>query len=383
MKKRIISILLVSVLAASLFAGCGSQKESQGEGAQSVDREQTAEKEFTIKIATPSTRVFANPLNAIANAKGYFDELNVKTEEITVDGMAQFESLSVGKVDTTYGQLVPPLSYGAKGSDVTLFGGTVSGGMVCVSTKDNSEELKDAKNWKGKKIGVIQGATSEMVVRYALEKNYGYESGDEIEFVFIEDYPTIIIATQKGTVDIGFVGAANVEAANAAGLELLFPLTDLREGYVCCRQTAYAPSLEGNRDGYVNYLKGQLKAYKDYKNNQDEVVDIVTEGSGETKEKIQGLLYDADVNANQSYNPDPNYNGTLEVYQTLLKWKYIEKGGELSEFFDISIYADALKEIIEENPDDEFYKEVWNFFLENNSEYPQFSDTYNDSFLTS
>ena len=66
------------------------------------------------------------------------------------------------------------------------------------------------------------------------------------------------------------------------------------------------------------------------------------------------------------------------VYGVLIGWNYLETEQplKLPEFYDISVYAQALGEIIEEFPDDPFYKELWAYFLENNDQYPNFSEKY-------
>ncbi len=361
-KKSVALVLCAGILVG--VTGCGDKKSaSKGES-------------LTLNVANSAASAITNPLNQIASEKGYFDDYNLKLESTTLETNGTFEALSIGKVDTTYSQLIPGLSYGAQGSDVEVYAGTITGGMCVVARKEDEKELKDLKNWKGKNIGVIQLSTSEMVTKYVLGNDYGYKAGEDINYTIIEDYPAISLAVQKGNVDVGFISTQYLDSALDQGLVYLFPLTSIMKDYVCCRQTAYKKSFTDNEKAYVAYLKGQIKAYKDYVEDEDGTSKALSKATGETEEYIKDYIYNEETNANRKYNPDPNYNGTLAVYKTLVEWDYVEKGTDLSEFFDISVYAKALKEVIKESNNDSFYKDMWDYFLSNNNEYPDFDKNY-------
>lgn len=103
-------LLLAGVIGIGTLGGCGGQKVS-------ADEAQT----HLINVAKTSNSALTNPLIQIGQEQGYFDDYQVELKETTLETSGTFESLSVGKIDTTYGQLIPPLSYGSKGADVTLF----------------------------------------------------------------------------------------------------------------------------------------------------------------------------------------------------------------------------------------------------------------------
>ena len=88
-------------------------------------------------------------------------------------------------------------------------------------------------------------------------------------------------------------------------------------------------------------------------------------------------IYDANITANISFNPDPNYNDVLSQYDTAHELGFIKGNPRpLSSFFDISVYADALQETIKENPNEEFYKKMWTYFVEHNNRHPDFKEKY-------
>lgn len=364
--KKGAAVLLTMSIAAGGLWGCGKgDADTAGTG-------------YKLNVAITSDSALQNPLIQLAEEKGYFEDNNLSISKTTLElaNSGLFDALSIGKIDTNFTQLIPPLSYGAKHADVTLFAGTVSGGMDIISRADDAESLSNLENWKGKKIGVIELSTSEMVSKYVLENEYGYDIENDLEYVLIDNYPDIITAVQKGNVDIGFIGNQYIETAKATNLAILFPLTALQEDYVCCRQTAYSKSFEENRDAFVAYLKGQILAYKDYREDEDGTISALAKATGETEDYIYGRVYDEETNAGQTYNPDPNYNGILSVYDTLIRWNYVEDGTDLSEFCDLTVYADALKEVIKENPDDAFYQDMWTYFEEHNNQYPDFESKF-------
>ncbi|BDC97696.1 ABC transporter substrate-binding protein [Treponema saccharophilum] len=346
----------ILVLAIALF-GCNEKTASDGF--------------YSFNIAVTANKV-VNPLIQIAEEKGYFKEYKFKPNYTTLEMIGTPEALVAGKLDAAYEQIIPPISYGAQGADVKIFAGTLSGGMEVVAKKADAEFLRNPANWKGKTIGVIHLSTAEMVSKAALGNNYGYKVGEDLNYRIIDGYPSISSAVAKGTLDIGLISSEYLEAARSIGLELVFHLTNLQKDYVCCRQYAFGPSFEKNKDAYKAYLKGQIRAYKDYITNPDESIRSLARLTGEDIDYIARYIYAKDSNGDRSYNPDPNYNGVLSIYEILTGWNYIESHARLDEFFNIEVYASALTEIIKEFPEDNFYRDMWKYFLENDNKFPGF-----------
>lgn len=358
MKKTKPSVLTVSlILLSCILSGCKEKKASDNY--------------LSLNIAVTANKV-VNPLIQIAQEKGYFEAYKFRPNYITLEMIGTPEALVAGKLDAAYEQIIPPISYGAQGADVKIFAGTLSGGMEVVARKADAEILRNPKNWKGKTIGVIHLSTAEMVSKAALGNRYGYKVGEDINYRIIDGYPAISSAVAKGTLDIGLISSEYLEAARSIGLEQLFHLTQLQKDYVCCRQYAFGPSFEKNKAAYKAYLKGQIRAYKDYLTNQDESIKSLARLTGEDLDYIARYIYEKESNGDRSYNPDPNYNGVLSIYEILTGWNYIESHARLDEFFNIDVYASALKEIIEEFPEDPFYKGMWTYFLDSNNKFPGF-----------
>ena len=343
---------------AMLSVSCSSRKNEEGS--------------LSFNIAVTASKI-VNPLIQIAEEKGYFSEYNFKPKYTTLEMIGTPEALIAGKLDASYAQVIPPVSYGAQGASVKIFAGTLSGGMETICRKEDAEKLRNLENWKGKKIGVIHLSTAEMVSKASLGKNYGYDIKNDLSYQLIDGYPAITTAVAKGNIDIGFISSEYLEAAVSLGLERLFPLTRLEKDYVCCRQYAYAPTFEENRPAFKAYLKGQIRAYRDYSLFPDESIGSLARLTGEDVDYIARYIYDRESNGDRSYNPDPNYNGVLSIYEILTGWKYIEANAPLESFFDIGLYAESLKEVIEEFPDEVFYRNMWDYFLKNNDRHPSFN----------
>lgn len=366
MKKSIIKIATFTVLAVStLFTSCKGKENAKVE----------SKPKYNLLMGNNKTSTFISPLVQIGLAKGYFDEYGLTIDQKPVDRSGAFEAVSVGKLDFLTFELVPHLSYGAQGADEIIFGGTLTGGMAVMANKDVANEVKDPKDlstWKNKTIGVKLLSTSELVSKYVL-KEYGYVVDKDVKYRFFAENEPLITATQKGQIDIAFVSQHYVETAKDQGLVYLYPEVDLQKDYICCRQVSNGTSFKKNQEAYKALLKGEIRSYKEYVTDEEGAVNTIATATKLEKEFVRKNYYSPETSQGSRYNPDPGYNGVLSDYEILLAWEYVPKGIELHEFYNIDLYATALKEVIQEFPEDNFYKEMWNYFLENNNKYPNFS----------
>lgn len=287
-------------------------------------------------------------------------------------------SLLAGKVDGRLNGLPEMLVSAAEGSDIVIFAGTMAGGVKIYSRKNDCELLKNPKNWKGKKIGVRMSSTSEMIFNISLKEKYGLKS-DDFSFKYYEDEEAILGACKKGEVDIGSVYYSFRELAEGQGLVEIAELVDFYPDYACCRQTAYGPKLREDRESYVKWTKGLIESWKFFNFNKKDTIKLIKKVTNQDEQWVYEHIYDADGTAHITFNPDPFYNGCAPQYDVCVEKGYIadkKNARPISEFFDISIYADALRQVISENPDDQFYKDMWTYFVEHNNNYPDFEKNY-------
>ena len=360
--KKIIRSFEVAVIMFVLFTASGCKEKTSAK--------------YTLSVGRLTNTVFIDPIIDTAKEEKFFDKYGLSVNFVGLPKSSMLNSVAVGKLDASYISVLYNLNLGAQGEDVVLFAGTMTGGQGVLAYKKVAEEVRDTKNWKDKTIAGTVNGTGEMVIKAFLNKNYGYVLDKDFKYKSFDAEPDIIAASSKGTTDIIIVSNNFVDAAIQQGYVYLFPLTDLEDDFVCCRQMANGTNFKNNHDAYLAWLKACLDAYKIYKTEPEKVVALLEKGSGQTKDWLYGFFYDLDKNQRRFYSPDPNYNCVKLYYDTMIQLGYIETERELSDFFDISLYAQALRETIAENPDEQLYKDLWTYFVAHNDQYPNFKQDY-------
>ena len=357
-KIAVMAILSMSILAAS----CNSKKKAEIKYHLNLGR---------ITFLTPS------PTVTIANQEGYFEKYGLSVD-IQSLGDNTAEPLSLGKIDAAFQGVIQELVMGANNEKLTFFAGTQSGGVAIGAHKDNAELLKNPENWRGKTIGSLLLRTSDIAMKDIATHQLGLKVGKDIFFKSLDDNPSIQIAIGKKSIDLGMVNPEFVELLEANGGVVIANITDYLPDNVCCRQLAYTPHFKENRETYIAFVKAQILAYRDFKLDREKSIKTLAKAYGQDDDYVITMVYDPKLNADRGYNPDPNYNGVLGLYNTLVELGHIDGNNArpLPEFFDVSVYADSLREIIAEYPNEEFYKNLWDYFVSHNNEYPEFAKNY-------
>jgi NitT/TauT family transport system substrate-binding protein len=322
-----------------------------------------AQKPDELTVALNLSAVGAQPLVILAENNGYFKEEGLKVNFTPLQSGAM-EALSIGKVDAYMNGITPPLTYGNKRADIKIYAGTKSGGVFAIGKIGREEELKDPRNWRGLTLVTTTLSTSEHVIRIGLaERGIDFK---EVKHVEVDTDNNIIEAIRKGTAVVGFLLPEYGVRVRDLGVALLFPITDLVEDYVCCRQSGNGKAIAEKRPAYVKFLQAQIRAYKDYFEDEEKVVKLLSKFTNQTEDYIRAIAYDPIRSAETKYNPDPDLKRTLVFYTSLIDSGYLDGSVKLTEFFDTSIYEEALNNIIARYPDDDFYKQMRKVFEENN-----------------
>lgn len=334
-------------------------------------------KQANLSVLRFSDAVITNysPVTHLAIEGGIAKKNGLRTE---VELTYAMEPLLTGKVDGKMNALIPSLLNGANGADISIFAGTMSGGHIIYANKKIAEELKNPKNWKGHSIGVRSQFTCQYVVPAALKDRYGYTDKD-YSLKYYDDDIAVLSACSKGEVDIAPVYYSEQEMALSLGLVKIADVVDIatNSNYACCRQTANGEKFRSDRNLFVIWAKSLIQSWYIYNTNHDEALRVVQKITKQDKQWAYNHIYDANITANISFNPDPNYNDVLSQYDTAHELGFIKGNPRpLSSFFDISVYADALQETIKENPNEEFYKKMWTYFVEHNNRHPDFKEKY-------
>lgn len=375
--KKIFKMMLITLalsLAGGATIGCAKSES---------DNFATKSQKTTLQIAKIGTAPLDNPMLELAEIEGYLDKYGVALDYSVCEMSLIAETMGLGKADASYVGYTKQFESATNGADLVYFAGTITGGTVLFCRKEDYEELSNPENWKGKTIVSEPKDTAELVIADALKEKYNYTENMDYTHISADNPANGLLGVQKGNADIAAFVSQFTDTAESLGLIKLAYLNDLYPGYICCRQVAYGKSLRENRDSFVAYLKAQICALKDLYDDEKIAISLLSQKSGETENYVKSYVYDMDNNGYRIYNTDPLYNITKSVYEIMVHNGYVEEGTEFSTMTDISIYAEALKELIKENPDEEWYKEKWEEFVENNNEYPGFDETYGDGYLES
>jgi NitT/TauT family transport system substrate-binding protein len=355
--------LVALVMVGLVIGACKGKGEAVASSSAPAVKAVKDLEPFSIIIETDP---IGNPLAAIAREKHYFEEEGINANFVVLSS-GGIEALSLGKADLYLFTIIPPLSYAAQGSDIKVIGGTASGGNYVITKPENIEKYAKLEDWRGVRLGTVRLSTSEMVSRYALGP-LGVDLGSEVTFVEIDTYPNIIEAVRKGQVDIGFVSANYRQSAFDLGLQILFPMTEMYDNYVCCRETANGKSLANKRDLFVKFHQAQIRAYKDFKEKQEESIAILAKLSSQEPDYVRNVIFNVDTNGHRVFNPDPDLKRVTAVYETLKASKYIQppEGFNASDIVDYTVYADALQNILSRFPNDPVYQKLYEEFKANN-----------------
>jgi NitT/TauT family transport system substrate-binding protein len=215
----------------------------------------------------------------------------------------------------------------------------------------------------GKKIAVIRGSAADIAFRGALlEKGIDLS---KVKFVELDAHATSVMALSKGEVDLAVIGAPFREAAKNQGMEIVYHVDEIAPNYVCCRITTLKENLVENRQHYIDYFKAQIRAYKIFKTDEKKALDYAEKYFTIDRDILQKELYEI---GHISLNPDPSVNSLKELYNRLKLIGVANSNLDLDEYIDLSVYEEALDSIISENPNDPFYQEMKQYYLENNKQ---------------
>jgi NitT/TauT family transport system substrate-binding protein len=237
-----------------------------------------------------------------------------------------------------------------------------------ITKPENAQKYARMEAWTGARLGTVRLSTSEMVSRYALGE-VGLDLKSDVTFHEIDNYPNIIEAVRKGQVDIGFIaGGPYRKSALDLGLSILFPMNYMAPNYLCCRLNAYGPSLDAKRELFVQFLQAYLRAYKDFNDpaQRDGIVKMLADLTSQTDEFIIEMVFDRNVNGERSYNPDPDLSRVVNVWDTLIATEYIHPQNiDIKDVVDVTVYKDALDNIIQRYPGEPLFAELAKYYEEN------------------
>lgn len=299
MKKQTKAALAAVMTAAILVTGCGQQAAAPKKAAE----------DFTLKVGYTGSLCEA-PLH-MAIEKGFFAEEGLKVEAIKLAPGTNFEAITAGKIDASFGllaSLVQPLS---NGLPIKITSGLHTGCDKVLVPKDKG--INNINDLKGKKIGVPSMSSSPIIFtkRALAAAGIGVsEKNMEVDFVVFSN-SELPLALKNGAID---AIAANDPVASIAAREYgLNTLLDsaktapYKDQYCC---SAYVKdTLAANQPEIAaKYTRAMQKASAWIQKNQDETTKIQVE-----KKYVAGdPVFNASVL--KSYNYIPSVKGAYDAF---------------------------------------------------------------------
>lgn len=374
MKKRIVCSLMAMVL--TILSGCGNVVEDRSgskDAAESVTAEEESEGAVSDEDMHLTLGMAGKDIKAaciiMAEELGLYEEEGVSVDFEQISNLADgLTAVSEDKIDILPFGVIPSCSYISQGVDVVIIGGTIAEGSEAIVAEQNTEKFQSLEDFKGAKIGCFRMETGHMVMK-GLLREAGLDVENDVEFIYLDSSASIVEAVQKGEVDVGFVNSGYGYIAEQAGAKVAFPVGDYSEGFPCCRQTTSRNCINTKREALVKYQIANIRAYEIYLNNADRAIEALMEYSGQDEDYVRAIMYGSDdYNNAMIISLDPNKKRVSEFYEIMKANGNIDAATtyDINNQIDVTIYEDALKELMEREPSNTILQDLYAEFEENN-----------------
>ncbi len=402
--KGIAALLTGTVLATGVFAGCGVQGSIAEQSAQPAvgptvasqsaagtqeaassaqSESQTTEKKDAgkLQVSYPAGNIRVT-VNILALEKGYFAEEGVEVEPVAIGGNDALTAINEenGALDIlTAGFVADVQSIGA-GYDLTFVAGTAVEGGAVIAKKGNAAQYKGTDKVlnldavTSAKLGLKRNEAAWVVARqYLLDNGVAAEKIAEIEnegtghISYYADETATAQAVQKGEVDLGFLPMEfALLYADAYDLEIVTAAGTLSPDYVCCREVTSNKRFNEKYDAFVAYETARIRAFEYYKQGETDdaikadVVKTVADYSGKEADYVETYLYGGVT----KFAVDPNTKGIQKYVEAannsgVFTGNAVDFGSyDITQNINTTAYKEALDNLIAENPDNAFYKEL-------------------------
>ncbi len=299
----------------------------------------------------------------VAKEYGLFEKEGIDAELIefinSADGLT---ALRAGKIDVGAFGTTAPLVHIAQGADLRIIAGIMGEDAAIITTPENAPKIKSLADLKGKKVATVRLATGDAVLRGALEKE-GINWKNDLQIFELKSPPAVAEAVKSGQVDAGVTWGPHDLTAENSGLVVVIRSRSLSPGHPCCRLVATEDEIKSHRDTLVRFVRALLLAEKYAQENQKETVDAIVKYVKLDKDLIRKAYYEGFLDQ----STDPNRDGVKNFWHTMQASEFVTSQVDISSFVDSSIYEAALNRLLEENPQDPYWKDLQKVFVQRNS----------------
>ena len=359
--KRAGAVLLGLTLAVASLTGCGSNTgtkpaESTAAGS-SVSNNSAAETAEPVSLVVAANNTGVGHLDSmLAYTGGFYEKEGLDVEMYYNPSNPECtQALLDGKVQLCSGASTCVLNYIDQGEDIVIIGGQMTEGASLFALPERAEEFSEIteETLSGKKIGVTRLQSGDIAFR-----SYLSEQGvdlSKIEFVELDSCATIIEAIRKGDVDLGSLFLTYRQTAEAQGLTAVKHLDELYPNFICCRIYTTKQNLKENRDAYVKAIKANIEAYNLIYSDEEAAVKSAMANFDIDEEVIREQIYDY---GHLTLNPNPSKIDVEKFYQSMVDIGYSGGNVNIDDYIDVSVYEDALDELLAEDPDNAIYQQL-------------------------
>ena len=351
-KLKIVSIMLICFAMVFSFAACGQGNSSKEEKSDDV-----------LKVSVAAQPNSGQVFQYLAEEHNFLEEECVDSEIVYINnGSDAFQALASGQVDvlSTYGTGGPLIQI-SQGQDFTIFGGyMIIGETPCYGLPET--EWTGLESFKGKKIGITRGGTPDIVLKGIL-----YDAGlyDDVTFVEYKKNQETLQAIANGEVDFGATATGYQLQAKDLGLEVKMWPDEFWPNHSCCRMLAQGEWMkdETNQEALYRLLRAYLRAEEYMQGNEDEVVDLVVKELDLDRDTVESFV----KSDHMKYDTDPYKKSVVKMWDKMGDFDYIpDVSIDVEAHINTSIYEKALSSLMEDYPDNQFFKDKWEQFKENN-----------------
>ncbi|MBR6365643.1 MAG: hypothetical protein IKS10_06065 [Lachnospiraceae bacterium] len=362
-------------------AGSENTQATQG-GAEATTEAAKEKKDLEpLSVSYPAGNIRVT-VNILALQKGYFKEEGITVNPVAVSGNDALTAINEenGALDILTAGFVPDVQAIGAGYELSFIAGTAVEGGSVIAKKGNADKFKgtDLKlnldEVTTAKLGFARNEASWVVTRQYLldngvsaDKIASIENEESGNVSYYADATATAQAVQKGEVELGFLPMEfALLYADAYDLEIVAAAGDLSPNYVCCREVTSKKRLNDKYDSFVAYEKARIKAFEYYKKGETsatikaDVVKTVADYSGKEADYVETYLYGGVT----KFAVDPNTKGIQKYVEAaynsgLFTGNAVDFGTyDITQNVNTSTYKAALEELIKENPDNAFYKEL-------------------------
>lgn len=276
MKKKLIAIIITSIVAGTIFVGCTSQNTTKTTEAENITASEETTKdaveERTLNLAIQPSAAFI-PLY-VAREKGWIEEA-LKEYNVTVNwtdfesGPPMNESFAAGQQDIGVIGDVPSISAIASGQDNTLIAVAADGGPAYALLAATDSDIETAADLKGKIIGTVVGSTAQNLTDKLLT-SVGLDINNDVELINISAGDAQAVLS-SGQVDAVAIWEPNVTRLVANGTAKIIgdgSYVGFRGVNVIFSRTEY---VKKNADIVKVVLEQYYRGAQEFANNSAEV----------------------------------------------------------------------------------------------------------------